>query len=279
MASNMTIRLFEKAAHASEYSLYRPTYSRSVLNTILDYISRKGGDFNLAIDIACGSGQSTFYLRDAFKECIGVDISKEQIKQAQLQCQNLSTSNVKFQEADGTNLPVTDKCANLITIATAWHWIMEKDKLYSECKRVLRDKGCLAVYTYGLFHLKDEKVNMLVKNFTDKLSDCWHEEVKHVEMKYRNIKLPFACVEYVETSMVWRNSLTGLMGFLSSLSAYKEYCKRNPASGSKQLEELRNALEKRLDDVSNDSSTGKTSSCTHSLDAHFPVYIWLGQNV
>ena len=274
-----TVRLYERASHAAEYSLYRPTYARSVLDIIVNYTLRKGGDFNLAIDIACGSGQSTFYLRDAFKECIGVDISKEQIKQAQLQCQNLSTSNVKFQEADGTNLPVNEKCADLITIATAWHWILEKEKLYSECKRVLKEKGCLAVYTYDLVQTQDEEVNSWIYNFYAKSQKYRPKEVQHVQMKYSTVALPFAHTERVETIMTWGTSLPGLIGFLSSWASYKEYHKRDPKSCHRELTALSQLIESRLDKCKNSHKMKFSRFRYNYLETYFPVYILLGQNL
>lgn len=122
-----TIRLFEQASHSVDYSRFRPTYSQSILHLLLGYSSRRGGGGNdLALDLACGSGQSTFYLRHNFQRCLGIDISREQIKQARSLCEEMKVSNVGFQTGDVTYLPLEDSCADLITIATGWHWITNK---------------------------------------------------------------------------------------------------------------------------------------------------------
>lgn len=116
------IKLFEGASHAAEYAQFRPTYSKSILNILLDYVSQRGGGCNHAVDVACGSGQSTFYLGHHFRECVGLDISPQQIKQAQLRLRESKSVNVRFEVADARSLPLEDSSADLVTIATAWHY-------------------------------------------------------------------------------------------------------------------------------------------------------------
>ena len=91
------IRLFEDASHAALYAKYRPTYPLAVTEAILDYHLKGGGGKGLALDIACGSGQSTTPLAPHFAQVIGVDISEAQIDQVWIVvCVQIQFSWFKF---------------------------------------------------------------------------------------------------------------------------------------------------------------------------------------
>ena len=86
--------------------------------------------------MACGSGQSTYLLCDSFEEVIDVDISRNQIEQAKIKAtQNCHQrkANVKFMIGDAHNLPIESSSVNLVTCATACHWL-EPDLFYAEAK-------------------------------------------------------------------------------------------------------------------------------------------------
>lgn len=264
----MAIRLFEQASHAQVYSKYRPTYPKALLQILSSYILRNGGGKDLAVDVACGSGQSTFYLLDCFRECIGVDISKAQIAEAQKQCKANGCKNVRFVEGDATKLPLESFSADAITMAQAWHWIPDVDGFYSECKRVLRPSGCVAVYGYGNVQLLNDACNSLVRNFyVDTLKGCWHKERQHIDNEFANVVLPFSNTERHDTEMVKTFTLEDFIGYVSSWSGYQKYCELNPEN--KALEELQGKLAELL---------YTPESCSEvMLEAKFPVFLILGQ--
>ena len=102
----------------------------------------------------CGSGQGTFQLLEHFKQCLGIDISRAQVKEAQEKASSMEVKeNVMFLVGDAAELPVESGTVDLVTAAAAWHWFPDKNKFYSECKRVLKQNGCLAVYSYTRPHL------------------------------------------------------------------------------------------------------------------------------
>ena len=80
----MEYRLFEGRDHAVIYDKTRPTYPEELIKFIVDFVQEKDGPKccdGLAIDVGCGSGQSTKLLAKHFHQVIGQDISEAQISQ------------------------------------------------------------------------------------------------------------------------------------------------------------------------------------------------------
>ena len=291
-----TARLFEHTAHAHLYSRYRPTYPKAVVSAITDYVTRIGGSLGLAVDVACGSGQSTFYLKEAFKKVIGVDISKAQIEEANRKCKVENVDNIEFQVGNGMNLSFEDESVDMVTIAQALHWL-DRGKFFAECKRVLKHKGCLAVYGYGNVHVVSEQCNALVSNFyRNSLKGCWHEARYHIDNEYRSIQLPFSNTHRIDMTMPCTTSLEAFMGYLSTWSGYQKYCEDYP--DNTLLKDLNIAIREILESTeqnrhqhtaseeqhrrptSDTDFTIKSEDCGNlKVEAYFPVFILLGQKV
>lgn len=262
-----TIQLFEKASHALVYSRYRPTYPKGLLEVLSGYFSRNGCGHDLAVDVGCGSGQSTSQLTEYFSQCIGVDISKAQVGEAQKKCEQEGRENVRFVVGNGMDLPVETSSVNAITIAQAWHWLSDVGKFYFECNRVLKPGGCLAVYGYGNVKLLDRSCNSLVRNFYENtLKGCWHKERYHIDNEYAEVDLPFTNTERHDIEMTKNFALDDFIGYLSSWSGYQKYCELKP--GNVELQVLRDKL---AEQVSGSEVTEVIVETT------FPVFVLLGQ--
>ena len=267
----MSLKLFENASHACLYSKYRPTYPKSLLDMLLDYISRNGAGRDLAVDVACGSGQGTFQLQNHFSRCIGVDISSAQINAAQEKAREGNHDSLTFMVGDAAYLPFKASTVDLVTIAQAWHWLPSVDKFYSECKRVLKPRVCLAVYGYGNVCLHDESCNLLVSNFYAKtLEGCWHEKRRHIDNNFSEVILPFINTERHDWVMSREMMLGDFIGYISSWSGYQKYCKLNP--NNSVLEEL----QMNIMTILSGSSTSNNDQVKVSME--FPVFAFVGQN-
>ena len=265
-----TIRLFEQTSHARLYSKYRPTYPKALLEIISCYLSRNGCGNDLAVDVGCGSGQSTFQLGECFSRCVGVDISRAQVLEAQKKCEDKGvTQNFKFVEGDGGNLPVDSSSVNAVTIAQAWHWLPDHGKFYSECKRVLRPGGCLAVYGYGNVQLLDNSCDALVRRFyADTLKGCWHKERVHIDNEYSEVDLPLENTERHDIEMPKSFSMSDFIGYLSTWSGYQKFTELHPTNTELQV------LEERLCKLLPQGSDSEVI-----LETRFPVFLILGQKV
>lgn len=136
------------------YSRFRPVYPSNVLKTIADYC-RQGKHFRFkrAVDVGCGSGQSTYSLLGYFEEVVGLDPSETQITEANLSLAKKDETvkgKLKFQISAAENLSPAVKTGsvNLLTIAQAIHWV-NTEKFYKEIYRVLVPGGVAAIYGYG----------------------------------------------------------------------------------------------------------------------------------
>lgn len=264
------IRVFEKASHASVYSKYRPTYPKDLLELLLGYVSRSGAGRDLAVDVACGSGQSTFQLQDHFSRCIGVDVSSAQIKEAQEKAIKGNHNNVTFLVGDGAELPLEGSTVDLVTIAQAWHWLPDVEKFYSDCKRVLKPRGCLAVYGYGNVCLLHEPSSALVKEFyTNTLKGCWRRGRRHIDSEFSEVVLPFTNLERHDLVMSKETTLKDFIGYVSSWSGYQKYYDLNPDNAA--LNDLQASIMTELGDGTHNAEEIK-------VNMEFPLFIILGQN-
>ncbi|XP_076436873.1 putative methyltransferase DDB_G0268948 [Babylonia areolata] len=228
MSADTQSQLFKSSVIADAYVKYRPTYGSDVSQTIINFCQENpSAKFSLAIDIGCGSGQSTIPLTHHFRKVVGLDVSDAQISKAPSHIPNLS-----FQVGPAEDLCFVDSgSVDLVTVATALHWI-DLQRFYPEVERVLRPGGVLAAYCYGVACPDEPLARDIVVWFcNDLLSPYWSERVKHVFQHYRSISLPFPGWrrnDSLKIEKCW--SVEELVGFLSSMSAYQKYISHNPSS-------------------------------------------------
>ena len=161
---SLTSKLFQGGAHAKLYAKFRPVYPASVLTVIMDYCKRSKCEMKTALDIGCGSGQSTLALSKHFTSVVGADVSEAQIAQAPK-----DISGVSFCVSSAEDLSFqTSQSVDLITVAQAIHWI-NLDLFYPEVERVLKPHGVLAIYGYGNVKLDSQAASKLVTEVSNTL--------------------------------------------------------------------------------------------------------------
>lgn len=112
------------------------------------------------IDLGCGPGQTTKFLFDnGFTDTIGVDISSEMVKVAEL-----TNPNLNFEQADILNLKYQDDSfGSAIAFYSIVHFDYDQVRTaLKEIKRVLIDKGELLF----AFHIGNNILHL--DNFLDK---------------------------------------------------------------------------------------------------------------
>ena len=263
----MAYRLFEETSHALIYAKFRPTYPPKVRETIGDFIRKNGGGFQKMVDVACGSGQSTFYMASLFSKVCGVDISQAQVNQAQEKSKQLKYDNVEFCVGSAEKMPLADKSVDIVTCAQALHWL-DESKFYSEADRILKPKGILAAYGYGNVEPKHEQCRALVTRFyKGTLKGYWADRRKHIDNCYKDFKLPYAKSERYDFYSDVEMKLPDFIGYVSSWSGYCNYCEHHP--GTTVLNDLEQELHKELGaDVSKELI---------SMKLQFPIFILIAQ--
>jgi len=150
---------FREAQHARLYQKYRPVYPREVFESIYDCLldgKQPVREWSVAIDVGCGTGQSTLPLCDHFDKVIGVDQSEVQLNEARQYVPDAVKEKIAYLLGDAHDLSFQpDSSVDLITIAQSLHWL-DVIKFCKESFRVLRNGGVLAAFGYST-QLKDVK--------------------------------------------------------------------------------------------------------------------------
>lgn len=131
------------------------------------------------LDVGCGSGNGTFLLtKKGAKYATGIDPDTNTISYARTHFQ---TDNLEYRIMSATHLDFSDKTFDIITAFEVIEHvsIIEQEKIISEIKRVLKDKGLLIISTpnqkehpgqlFNKFHIHemdiDEFSRLLEKHF------------------------------------------------------------------------------------------------------------------
>uniref|UniRef100_A0A8D0AWI8 Si:ch211-93g23.2 n=1 Tax=Sander lucioperca TaxID=283035 RepID=A0A8D0AWI8_SANLU len=137
----MAVRVFEGKDHAAAYLQYR--IAPDELITLLQRLTHQ---FNLAVDVGCGSGQGTILLAPYFTKVVGTDVSPAQLEMA---LANSSPPNVSYRECPAEELPFASGEVDLVMAIAAAHWF-DRKRFLLEADRVLRPGGCLALLSYTM---------------------------------------------------------------------------------------------------------------------------------
>lgn len=233
LSTEKTIRMYERPILAQLYTKYRPTYPIELWNKIFAFSAKAGVGDGLAVDLACGSGQSTFDLGHHFRQTVGVDISKAQIECALEKANTLGRGDVEFVVCPASKLPFEDESVDLMTCSQAWYFL-DPNAVFGEIDRVLKKPGVLAVYCYGRPVLPLEKCDKLFHDFSSNM--IWQEgpygNVWQVVNQHhcRNMKLPYPLAEQHDIHEESTMTLETLVGFIRSVDSYQEYCKQHPGN-------------------------------------------------
>jgi SAM-dependent methyltransferase len=217
---------------AAAYASFRPHYPPALFDYLAGCCPRR----ELAWDCACGSGQATLDLARHFAQVVATDASAAQIAAAS------ARANVSYRVAPAVASGLQDESADLVCVAQALHWF-ELVPFYAEVRRVLRARGVLAVWTYGVLHLEGAQIDERMQQFYwHTLGPYWPPERKLVEEGYRS--LPFAFAETAspvfEMQESW--SLPQLLGYVRTWSASGRYFERHAVDPAVALEESLAAL-------------------------------------
>jgi ubiquinone/menaquinone biosynthesis C-methylase UbiE len=123
---------------ARRYADGRPFFHPFAVDKI-GAICCEHGRIDRALDVGCGTGQSTFALLEVADEIVGLDTSAEMLSYA------ARHSQIRYLEGPAEQLSFSDCSFGLLTVAGAFHWFDQKRFLF-EAQRVLRPGGWLVIY-------------------------------------------------------------------------------------------------------------------------------------
>lgn len=106
----------------------------------------KKGD--TVIDLGSGAGNDCFVARKEAGEdgrIIGIDFTPAMIEKARANALKLGLSNVEFRQGDIENIPVSSHVADVIVSNCVLNLVPDKDKVFKEIFRVLKQGGHFSI--------------------------------------------------------------------------------------------------------------------------------------
>lgn len=143
---------FNKAAASyDELAVLQREVARRLLER-LDYIKI---DPEKILDLGCGTGQLTHPLLKRFKKAqvIGLDIAPAMLRQARKQAG--WWRKPRFVAGDIEALPIAGNSMDLVISSLSFQWCHDLDRVFAECRRILRPGGVLLFTTFGPDTLKE----------------------------------------------------------------------------------------------------------------------------
>ena len=153
------------SAQAGAYVKYRPGYP----NELFKHLASLAPARELAWDCATGTGQAALGLVNHFDKVIATDASAKQISNA------IPHEKIDYRVAPAEHAPIADNAVDLVVVAQALHWF-ETASFFAETKRVLKDRGIIAVWSYNLLRASPE-VDAIIDDFYENtLGEYWPPE-------------------------------------------------------------------------------------------------------
>ena len=197
---------------ASTYPRYRPHYPAP----LFEYLAELAIDHKLAWDCATGSGQAALGLANYFEKVIATDASEEQIANA------VAHDRITYVVVPAEKTEITSGSVDLIAVAQALHWF-DFDRFYAEVRRVLKEGGVLAAWSYSLVRISSAIDSVLDHFYTNVVGPFWPSERKLVDDKYQSIPFPFEELVAPLFKMETRWNLDRLVGYLGTWSSVQKF--------------------------------------------------------
>lgn len=136
-------RFFDKWAWLYDYEKY---FSFPLRRKAARFLNLK--HHQKILDVATGTGAQAYELARLGYDVIGIDLSREMLKQAKKKC-NFSL-DLRFQQADATKLPYKDNYFDASTISLALHDMPYEIEILvlKEMERVTKKNGEILIVDY-----------------------------------------------------------------------------------------------------------------------------------
>ncbi|XP_041057143.1 putative methyltransferase DDB_G0268948 isoform X1 [Carcharodon carcharias] len=243
----MALDFFKVQDHAARYRKYRLSSPNEVQGLIVSYLQRKKGEpFSLAVDIGCGSGQSTRGMAPYFEKVIGIDVSEAQIEEAK---KVDGPDNVSYRWGFAEELEFEDGSIDLVTAGAAAHWF-DMEKFMKEVERILKPKGCVALYCYEVPCLLNydnctEHPAQIVQDLFTILKPYETKVNKIVWDEYKQVfdAITFPDKERAEDIYIkLKKPVSWFISYLRSSVLYQTYLKNDPENAKASLEKTEQRL-------------------------------------
>jgi ubiquinone/menaquinone biosynthesis C-methylase UbiE len=133
------VNYFAHQTAAERYARSRPYFHPLVIGRIRSFLKLEG-TVPVALDVACGTGQSALALTEIATSVVAIDVSPAMLSQAP------AHPRIRYEEASAEQLPLGDHGVDLVTVSLSFHWL-DRSRFLAEAHRVLRPGGGLVIYS------------------------------------------------------------------------------------------------------------------------------------
>lgn len=261
-------RLFEGDQHAEVYQKYRLRTPQFVVQKVMGYLEEElPRPHGLALDVGCGSGQSTLCLAPYFETAAGYDVSAAQIGAARGTAH--LPGNVAFDVAPAEKLPVADRSAELVFGSASFHWF-DFPSFFREVDRVLVPNGVAAAVAHtnqrAVHPTRETELNELMDAFAGHLLAVSHERARYALDGYKDLPLPYEQqVRYSGMRLELKRTVGFMVGAYSTWSPYQQLYRDNPQKTEAALQKLQDDCLKVMDVATTPEETPLTLSYNFCL--------------
>ncbi|KAM4626352.1 uncharacterized protein O3C94_019450 [Discoglossus pictus] len=227
----MENQVFKNSQFSRVYQEYMIPIPQEVTDLVLHFLHEKGGPFELAVDVGCGTGRSTRPLAPYFHKVIGIDISETQINEAR---KHTSEENVSYLVSPAEDMPLEDSSVDLVIAALAAHWF-PMDKFLQEADRVLKPNGCIALHALTLtftlqYKEKSEELTRIICDVFEVLSQHESKVNDIMRSQYKEIYdvIPYPDKKRVsDMNVTFPISVPQVLGVIQATYMYQLYMRED----------------------------------------------------
>jgi len=199
------------SSQSKDYARHRPSYPE----TMFEYLASLAPGRELAWDCGTGNGQAALSLTERFQQVIATDASAAQIENA------FPHERIEYRVEPSEKTTIASKSVDLVTVGTAVHWF-DFEAFYQEVRRVSRQNGILAVWTYYFPVIEPEIDRWLEHFYWETLAGFWPERIHYLEERYTTLPFPFEEIVPPKFEMTAAWEFENFAGFLASWSAVRK---------------------------------------------------------
>ncbi|KAL2911693.1 hypothetical protein HK105_207221 [Polyrhizophydium stewartii] len=231
-----TTRFADGNFDSAGYAANRPTYPQALFDAVFAFHRRhRGAGFDLAVDVATGTGQTALDLASSFAAVVGTDSSEAMLRSA------VHHDRISYQCSPAERMPpsIASGSVDLITVSTAAHWF-DMPAFYAEAHRVLKPSGTVAIWAY--LHLTFDDHPELTRLHHEyglvTMHDYWDRRRDRLDRAYTDadyLQTPFAVSQRIlapegmpAVAMRRRWSIRQIAQYLRTWSCYKTYVEQHP---------------------------------------------------